>query len=273
MDYVFELFKLDNTEQPIVLHSIKSDNNYEPEINWHRNIEIWMGTEGKGTATIDADTYELCKGDILVVNSCSIHAVKTDNMVEYYCLIIDPDFCTDNGINFEDVVFEIRIDDDKMRELFSNVVHEYKSDDPYRYAGIRSSVLSLVLYMARNHAVKEIKGKGRASGKVLENMRIAIGYIKNHYTENITIDRVCKEVGLSKYHFVREFKKIIGVTPVNYINSLRIEKAKKMLLLGDHKISEIQDMCGFENASYFTALFRRVTGITPSEFSKNKTRT
>ena len=43
-----------------------------------------------------------------------------------------------------------------------------------------------------------------------------------------------------------------------------------MLLFGDYKISEVQDMCGFENASYFTALFRKVTGVTPSEFSKNK---
>ena len=176
MDYVFELFKLDNTEQPIVLHSIKS------------------------------------------------------------------------------------------------VVHEYKSDDPYRYAGIRSSVLSLVLYMARNHAEKEIKGKGRASGKVLEHMRIAIGYIKNHYTENITIDKICQEVGISKYHFVREFKRIIGVTPVNYINSLRIEKAKKLLLSGDYKVLDIQERCGFVNPSYFTALFRKVTGMTPLAFIKERTK-
>ncbi|MBE7050604.1 MAG: AraC family transcriptional regulator [Ruminococcaceae bacterium] len=270
MEYVFEHFKLSNTKQPIVLHDTKIDYKTESTVNWHRNIEIFLGKSGKGMVMIDADRFEIGEGDIFVVNSCSLHDIKTDGNLDFYCLIIDPDFCAENDINVEDIVFERRIDDDVVRNLFSNIVREYKSDYEYKYAGIRSAVLSLVLHLARYHTEDKTKEKKRVSGKVLENMRIAIGYIKTHYTENITIDMVCKEAGLSKYHFAREFKRIIGVTPVNYINSLRIEKAKKMLLSGECSICEVQEKCGFDNASYFTALFRKVTGMTPTVFLKNK---
>lgn len=270
MEYVFEHFKLNSEKQPIVLHDTKMDDKTESEINWHRNIEVFFCKKGRGSVMIDADTTDIREGDIFVVNSCSLHVIKTDSYLDFYCLIIDPDFCAENDISVEDILFESRIDDEKVRELFLNIVCEYKTDDDFRCAGIRSSVLSLVLHLARYHSGNESEGKKRASGKVLEHMRIAIGYIKTHYTENITIDKICKEVGISKYHFVREFKKIIGVTPVNYINSLRIEKAKKMLLSEEYKISEVQEKCGFENASYFTSLFRKLTGMSPSGYIKSK---
>ena len=121
MEYVFEHFKLSNTKQPIVLHDTKIDYKTESTVNWHRNIEIFLGKSGKGMVMIDADRFEIGEGDIFVANSCSLHDIKTDGNLDFYCLIIDPDFCAENDINVEDIVFERRIDDDVAKKAFTVV--------------------------------------------------------------------------------------------------------------------------------------------------------
>ena len=100
-------------------------------------------------------------------------------------------------------------------------------------------------------------------------MRMAIGYIGSRLSEKITADDVAKEIGLSKYYFLREFKKITNMTLVEYINGLRCEKARAMLREDNMSIGEISALCGFENGSYFNKIFRNETGVSMSEYRKN----
>jgi AraC-like DNA-binding protein len=96
----------------------------------------------------------------------------------------------------------------------------------------------------------------------------AIGFIRSECQREITLDEVCQLVGLSKYYFAREFKRITGQTIVNYINITRCENAKVMLCESDSSIAQISLQCGFSDQSYFTRVFKATTGISPTKYRK-----
>ena len=95
-------------------------------------------------------------------------------------------------------------------------------------------------------------------------------YIDQHYAQPITVEDMAGEAFYSKFHFIRLFKTMYGVTPYQYLRSFRVEKAKKLLLKGQ-SATVACNAVGFDSASSFAALFRKATGTSPSGFAgKNK---
>lgn len=73
---------------------------------------------------------------------------------------------------------------------------------------------------------------------------------------------------VSNFHFIRTFKQKVGVPPHRYLLSIRIKKAKEMLVLRQHSIAEVATLCGFVSLSHFSSTFRGITGHSPSEYKK-----
>lgn len=90
-------------------------------------------------------------------------------------------------------------------------------------------------------------------------------YIDEHYTERIQVQDMAKEACFSKYHFLRLFKQTYGQTPHAYLTSLRIKRAK-VLLLEESSITQVCFALGFESLPSFTHLFKRHTGLTPQQY-------
>lgn len=233
--------------------------------NWHENAEFLYMTEGKGRVCCNSENIEVNPGDIVVINSFDLHFTETDTELKYYCLIPDRAYLQQNGLNTSLINFEMVVKDFEAKKLFERIITEYYSKGAYKEAGIKAAVNEFVLYLARNYTNNANTGK---DSKTLHYMRMAIGYIGSRLSERITADDVAKEIGLSKYHFLREFKKITNMTLVDYINGLRCEKARALLMEENIPIGEISVLCGFENCSYFNKIFKKETGITMSEYRK-----
>lgn len=91
-------------------------------------------------------------------------------------------------------------------------------------------------------------------------------FIDNNYADTIDVNNIADEAFFSKFHFIRLFKKAYGKTPHQYLTAVRIEKAKQ-LLQADKSISDVCYAVGFESASSFTGLFKRLVGITPTAYA------
>lgn len=90
-------------------------------------------------------------------------------------------------------------------------------------------------------------------------------FIDEHYADDIDLDNISDEAYFSKFHFIRLFKKIYGKTPHQYLTTVRIEKAATMLRDGNG-VTETCYAVGFDSASSFSGLFKKITGSSPSEF-------
>lgn len=93
-------------------------------------------------------------------------------------------------------------------------------------------------------------------------------YIEAHYQEDVTLDEVAQVFSYSPYYFSKLFKRDFKISFIDYLTRLRIEKAKELLSEGKMNVREISDTIGFADPNYFTRVFKRETGTTPTAFQK-----
>ncbi len=97
-----------------------------------------------------------------------------------------------------------------------------------------------------------------------------IQYMETHYAEPLTVENIGRAVALSPSHITHLFRQEVETSPNAYLNNLRIEKAKEVLLNSPQAVKEIAQECGFRYMPYFTRTFKRITGLTPSQFRRRQ---
>ena len=93
-------------------------------------------------------------------------------------------------------------------------------------------------------------------------------YIDNHFKEDLTLDHLAKLAHLNKYYLSHSFRREFGTSPINYLISRRVDESRFLLQKTDHPLSLIAEILGFSSLSYFSQCFRRVEGISPTEYRK-----
>ncbi|MFA7636456.1 MAG: AraC family transcriptional regulator [Monoglobales bacterium] len=91
-------------------------------------------------------------------------------------------------------------------------------------------------------------------------------YVKKNFREKISLDELCFLFGTNKTTLCRSFKKVYGDTVIGYINYLKIKEAKKLMREGNYNLTEISNMLGFSSVHYFSRMFKKRQGVSPSEY-------
>ncbi len=103
-------------------------------------------------------------------------------------------------------------------------------------------------------------------------IRKAVSYINTNCAKDLTLAEVADYVGYSHSHFSKVFKDEMKCGFRAYLNQVRVEKSKALLLSGNASIAEICDMCGFEDQSYHCKVFKKLVGVTPDKYRKQSRR-
>ncbi len=236
---------------------------YSHEANWHDNPEIQLCTSGNGTVMLDEKTIPFFKNDVIVVNSNVLHHTNTNNNLTYHCLIIDTNFCRQMDMDPLYLEFESKPENPKISNIISKISDMYdKSDDMCRTAKLCSLVIDLLIELREHHTVS--LNKNTIKKRNFEAIKSTIKYIRANYHRKLSLDELSHNAAMDKYSLAREFKKLTGKTPVQYINIYRCKKAAEQI--GDGStVSDAARMCGFTNMSFFTKTFRKYLGKYPSD--------
>lgn len=101
--------------------------------------------------------------------------------------------------------------------------------------------------------------------------------VKNHIIDNIgqplTVGELASVADISKFYFVRVFKRLTGTTPYQFILEQRVEFTKRLLEQRQVNLSSVSYKAGFSNQSHFTTVFKRLTGMTPKEYKDSMSKT
>jgi len=144
---------------------------------------------------------------------------------------------------------------------------------------IRSSIekVNRELYGTRKTA--ESLRKSEEEANILNNyllgdsgknyyVKISLEKIRDHFAERISIESVAEELGVSASYLSRKFKEITNHTFLELLNEHRIQQSVKLLNTGKFRVSEIGEQVGFNEYKHFYAVFKKFTGLTPSDFTK-----
>lgn len=144
-----------------------------------------------------------------------------------------------------------------IQKQFERIQHEYRSEEDYRDEFLDLFSTELYYSIIRN------------SNKYLEKTNTILDivrYIDEYFYDDIKIESLAKKTGYTCRHFRSLFTEKIGIPPSEYLLKKRLESSRNLLLGTSQNIVEISQSCGFSSASQFAMLFKRYTGMTPSEF-------
>lgn len=131
------------------------------------------------------------------------------------------------------------------------------------YDELRVWFITKIQEASRNVALKKEKSSNTIISRAME-------YIKNHYSKDISLDDVSREVNISPYYFSKLFKDETGENFIEYVTSIRIERAKELLVNSDKSMKEICVEIGYGDANYFSRTFKKNVGVTPTEYKEGK---
>lgn len=160
-------------------------------------------------------------------------------------------------------------DETQVFNLHEQICEKWNHGSEHEKATCHSLLLQLL--------VELLDDSSRATEKKHERMslpsetRILLNKLANKSIQNMpSIQNAMAELGYSYAHLCRQFSKTYGVSPIEYINSLRITRAKLLMRDTDLNISEIAYRVGFENPAYFSRLFRKQTGFSPKQYIQHQ---
>ena len=295
---VYTLYRYPEKSYPRLTHIGFSSNNFRLDsgIHWHPAYEFVYFFNGglsvsvhekESAVTVEAD-------DLLVMSPYSVHTfATTQGPLDCYWLGIQTDSLVFPGP--EEVMFSPEIERRYLRErsirdlgedyrtlhhtaerlrvedtllikrvpeagnIIENIYRESRTHRVFARDFIHLKVLELFLTLLRRMEGEE---------ENLDIVRFVIEYIRCHYKEKITLAKLTGITGFSSAYICTRFKKVQGTTVMRFLSEYRIGKAKELLLEGS-SVTRAGQECGFADIHYFSRVFKRMTGMTPSEYISN----
>ena len=249
------------------------------ESHWHNSIEILFVLQGKTKIIVNDDFFAVTKNDLIIINESTVHGTEPCSDINTEIIVIQfmPQLIETNLFNIfeckyiipflkynsQGYVFDTLNSNQDMYRIIYKIYREFKKQDPAYELYIEGAILQLISCLVRNSLVQADTNKLEQKFKKLQPV---LTYLENNYHKEIDLGMASDMVNMSYYHFSRYFKKAIGHSFTEYLNLVRVLEAKKLLLTEELNISEIAYKVGYSNISSFNRAFKKINGLTPTEF-------
>lgn len=224
--------------------------------------------DGKGYFEIDGRTREVQKGSIIVYpphypQYYSYYARDCTELYWIHFTGFSAGSCLENTGLLKHPVLQIGISE-VFIELFEKIILELQSKKPNCTSMASAYFLQLLASMGRQLILSSNENSSAASNVI----KRVLAKLHMKYNESFSVRSLAGECNLSLYRFIHKFKAETGMTPVEYITRIRINEARKLLTGSSLNIAEVSSIVGYENPLYFSRVFKKVTGISPSLYKK-----
>ena len=240
--------------------------------NWHKEIEIMYVSEGCAKIVLEQQEYHLEKGNIIIVNADELHSAYCE-VAPCSCKVItlDPKYIIKNTL-YQALLIKPLLIKDEIAVTYIEKIFEEFLEQSYGYMDTSKAYLTLlIVYLYRTYSQKSASDSAVQKRNVnLERLNNVFSYIDQHYTEEIGNKTLADMMYLSENRFIHLFRKSTGIPPQRYITTLRLEKAKELILSTNHTITEIARIVGFHDYNQFGRQFLKHHGYTPRELKKQK---
>lgn len=243
--------------------------------DWHSTFhshfftEMIYITQGSGRFVSTSGKIPFEKNQVILVNEHIQHTEESDreNPAEYIALGFQ-------GLSFKDIqkgglipfsIYNIKKDKEEVHFILQMLLKETKNPQFQNSLIVHNLLEILLVHLFRSNKVELEKTTLPLLNKDISTVK---HFIEHHYHNPITLDELAEVSHMNKYYMAHSFKKSTGVSPIEYLNEVRIGKSKYLLESTDHPISFISSVTGFSSPSYFSQSFKKDMEISPQEYRK-----
>jgi AraC-like DNA-binding protein len=251
----------------------------EVALHHHDFYEIYFFLSGNVKYNIESRSYLLTPGDVLLISPMELHQPMfgpEQKNYERIVLWIDKQYlenlslpgqelhrCFDTTLRgHTNLLRPEGVSRQFFQFLLEQLMAELSKEDPYRETCALTYLVQVLIHLNRlameNRQTEQLSEQETAVYNVL-------GYINDHYQENLTLDHLANRFFISKYHLSREFQRLVGTSVHRYIVQKRLVMAKQMLSQGLPS-SDVYQRCGFGDYSNFYRAFKQEYQISPKDF-------
>jgi len=155
--------------------------------------------------------------------------------------------------------------DAKLERLARRLHHELHAASLGSRLYADALVIQIGVHLLRHHCAAAQRSESRAT-LAPHKVRRATDYIRDHLDQDLTLDRIAAAIAMSPFHFAHAFKRAMGIAPHQFVLQCRVDRAMGLLRDTDLPIGEVASRVGIPNASHFSVLFRRATGLPPRRY-------
>lgn len=241
----------------------------------HNFFQLMYCKSGSGCITTGGKAFRTEAGNVYFAKPDSVHAIENFDSLD----LLELKFYAYGDFskklkNLPDV-FSI-VDNIEAQTFLSRTVSEGLSKKP-EYNGAADSCLSLFFISVLRRFLPPVPVSQNRMCAMLDTTKSARddidimmlnldSFIESHIAQEITLDMLADEVHFNKTYFIKRFKSIWGVSPMKYVNNIRLERARKKLLFSSQSISSIALETGFHSAHYFSRKFKECYGTAPQNY-------
>ena len=225
----------------------------------HENFELILNLKGSGIMTIENTDYQFAPGTVFLCPPNKKHIKQSDSgFKDIYLRFDEPSLASESVITFNDS------ENKTIKALIYQALLYFNKKDS-GYQEILNSIATLILNIIT------YEQNGKKNSLLVESIKNKI--IENYYNPELNLDKIYQHISYNPDYIRRCFKKEMKMTPVQYLSKVRINNAIKLMeqaVLSNNKISisDIALLCGFNDALYFSKIFKKHTGLSPTEYIK-----
>ena len=246
-------------------------------LHWHDRLELLRIRKGSLTLSCANTQVLLQPDDIALISPKLLHSgTAGDDGAVYDVLTFDLNaLLNETGPAAQYIqplcegkyIFEPLVQNRLILDRLDSIVAAHQQSSPHHPLQVVGEFYDLLGLLYKNCVIRDM-----AALPTQKHFDRAIDYINEHYTENITAATLSRLFGYTESYFCRKFKKQTGLTVMNYIQILRIEKARKLLVETELAVQDIAAQCGFSDTAYFTNRFRSLFRTTPTQLRQTARR-
>lgn len=259
--------------------SKKIDINFSDTMHWHPYIEILVSLYDNNEVTINFTKHVLKTNDLVIIYPGDLHSLDhaAENafiLVQFPLdlLMIMSEFNSNFSMfsQYHCIKYDpSNIDSDRMIFLIKELPELYFDDTLFNEVRIYSILLEFFVKLGQycvNAKKEEFSGDANSEYKSTKLMTEACLYISQNCTKPLTLDDISHHIGVSKSHFAHLFKKYTNMTFIDFLTTERIKRTEFLISNPKAHLIDIAFDSGFSSVSSFNRAFKKIKGISPSEF-------